>query len=87
MIGIDPTSYTLRELFWMSEGRLRADWARTVSVMRITGLGTTGKEPPLAALIPARFVPRLSAPRAERVDPEKNREQVAGMIAAAKGKV
>ena len=66
----------------MSEGRLRADWARTVAAMRLQGLTTAGREPPLAALIPGRFVPRFRAPKADAVDPETNRRTVATIIAA-----
>lgn len=71
----------------MSEGRLRADWARTVALARMTGLAMNGKEPPLGALIPARFRPTFVAPKAAAVDPETNRAMIAGYINAAKGRV
>lgn len=71
----------------MSEGRLRAEWARTVALMRATGLTMTGKDPPLASLIPARFCPRFVAPKAEAVDPETNRQRVAGLIESMKGRL
>ena len=35
LLGVDPGPLTLRELVWMAEARLQAEWAQTSSVMAL----------------------------------------------------
>ena len=35
LLGVDPGPLTLRELVWMAEARLQAEWAQTSSLMAL----------------------------------------------------
>jgi hypothetical protein len=77
---------TYRELFWMSESRLRAEWTQTSSIIRANYLAMCGKEPPLPPFIPERFRPKFAKPKAVAMTPEGRRQVVGAFIDVLHGR-
>ena len=69
-IGVDPKTLTLRQLFWMAEGRAKDQWQHTSSLLAL--IANVNRDPKKTQEFkPSDFNPTLSTSRPDVIVVDK----------------